>query len=167
MFYKQDSFLTSSLYSDYLILQTERSAFSPLTYMLLVSIESSPFTGTFDGNGHVIKNFTVQSNAGATDSTISLPSALFGTVGDGAVIKNLGMVGTTVQVNHEYLAVAALVAKASGNVTLENCFLRNTNYVCNGSTPGRVFSGGFVCMADNAVLTFKNCYATGTNGIII
>ena len=125
-----------------------------------------PFCGTFDGNGHVIKNFTVQSNAGATDSTNSLPSALFGTVGDGAMIKNLGMVGTTVQVNHEYLAVAALIAKASGNVTLENCFLRNTNYVYNGSTPGGVFSGGFVCMADNAALTFKNCYATGTNGII-
>ena len=116
-----------------------------------------PFCGTFDGNGHVIKNFAVTAQSGGKGS-----SGLFGAVGDGAVIKNLGLENTSVRLHATYTHTGALVGKATGAVTIENTFLRNTTYPENASDWG----AGFVAVVSNANLTIKNCYATGTNSAI-
>ena len=69
----------------------------------------SPYRGTFDGQGHVIKN---------------IGSMLFGTT-DGATIKNLGLEGGKVEENPTYANnIGTLVGTCSGTkpTTITNCY---------------------------------------------
>lgn len=122
-----------------------------------IGTDQNPFRGTFDGNGHVIKNYTVTSNSGGLGS-----NGLFGAAGDGAVIKNLGMTNTKVCITNGIMKTAAMIGQAFGKITIENCFLRDTAY--QRSISGNEWTGGFVSWADfGSNIIFKNCYATGTS----
>jgi len=57
--------------------------------------QGTPFTGTFDGNGHIVSNFTYTSTG--TDYI-----ALFGYVASPGEIKNLGMVDVNVDAGTGY-----------------------------------------------------------------
>jgi len=139
---------------------------------------SKPFTGSFNGGGHTIKNLNIN-NAGSDDQ------GLFG-VTDGAEIKDLtledcavtgkgvvgGLVGYAINtsitgcgvsgnVSGDGVNIGGLVGYAyatnNGNVTIENCH-------ATGSVEGSGYVGGLVGYAYAIYvgnLTIQNCYATG------
>ena len=104
------------------------------------------FLGTFDGSGHTI---TAQS-AGW--------SGLFGDLGSGAVIKNLGVVATlsnTDGITGIQVRPTALASRAYG-VTFENCYF--------DVTCGTVVRYSGLLFATAADITFENCVIVGTPG---
>ena len=108
------------------------------------------FLGTFDGNGYTI---TAQ-KAGR--------SGLFGDIGSGAVIKNLGVVATLSSTaaapdannNNQGTRPAALASRAYG-VTLENCYISFDASPASGLGYTGIFS-----TAGN--ITLENCVIEGT-----
>ena len=102
----------------------------------------SSFSGTLDGNGHVISELQI-SGAGFFSSTEK-----------GAVIQNLGLEGT---VNHPGFSPAgALVGRANGSTTITGCY---TNVAVTADSMEHV--GGIVGEAQ-AACVIENCYSLGT-----
>jgi hypothetical protein len=103
------------------------------------------FTGTFDGNGHTISNFTYTSSG---TSYIGL----FGYVDDpNAEIKNLGLINPNIDAGTGY-SVGSMVGLL-GDSTITNC------YVEGGSVAGRSNVGGLVGSNNG---TISSCYATAS-----
>ncbi len=101
------------------------------------------FTGTFDGNGHTISNFTYS----VTDEH---RIGIFGEVSDNAVIKNLGLVNPNIQSPIlEGQGIGALVGILKGG-TISNCYVRG------GSVSGEKAVGGLV---GGNHATVENCYS--------
>lgn len=78
------------------------------------------FYGVIDGRGHVIKNLTI-----TTKGTYAWEMAFIGKLGDGAVIKNLGMTnarGTTEESGGDTF----FCSSASGVYTVENVYIELT-----------------------------------------
>lgn len=109
------------------------------------------FTGTFDGNGHVIKNMKINTNSNSV--------GFFGSV-DGATIKNVGIEGANVvggTPNDNGCDVGVLIGQAY-QLTLENC------YVSDSYVEGRDHVGLMVASTarrDGVTSVIKNCYSTG------
>ena len=102
----------------------------------------SDFSGTLDGNGHVISGLQI-SGAG-----------FFATTEEGAVIQNLGLEGT---VNHVGFSPAgALVGRANGSTTITGCY---TNVAVTADSMEHV--GGIVGEAQ-AACVIENCYSLGS-----
>ncbi len=143
---------------------------APIMYDSNGELSGATFTGIFDGDGFVIRN-----------ATINLPSSdyvgLFGYVGSGGQIKNLGVEDANITGR---VCVGGLVGMNYGRVT--NCYATGsvtgtgngtgglvgynyygsvTDSYATGSVRGQTFVGGLV--GDNYygnVVT--NCYATGS-----
>jgi hypothetical protein len=108
----------------------------------IIGIPPTTFNGSFDGNGYTISNFTYTSTG--TDYI-----ALFGSVGTGGEIKDLGLININVDAGSGYF-VGGLVGENSGAVS--NCY-------ATGSIAGYSLVGGLV--GGNYLGTISNCYATG------
>ncbi|MBR0285801.1 MAG: hypothetical protein IJQ96_02110 [Bacteroidales bacterium] len=118
-----------------------------------------PFRGVFDGDGHTL-TFTSYVGEQGTGSKVLEYMAPFRYVGDGAVIKNLHVVGIA-QTYKQYLA--GLVARVSGKVVIRNCWVStdvNTTGPRNYTT---AYNGGIVAEAygPNSDLTLENCRFDG------
>ncbi|MHC4112769.1 MAG: GLUG motif-containing protein [Planctomycetota bacterium] len=100
------------------------------------------FSGTFDGNGHTISNFTYTSTG--TDYI-----GLFGKVT--GVIKNLGLIDPNLDVGTGWY-VGSLVGRLD-NGTINNC------YIEGGIVSGETLVGGLVGHNNG---TITNCSATGS-----
>ncbi|MHC4633498.1 MAG: GLUG motif-containing protein [Planctomycetota bacterium] len=101
------------------------------------------FSGTFDGNGHTISNFTY----------ISKDTGYLGLFGDvSGHIKNLGLIDPNVDAETERRVGLLVGLLDNGAVT--NC------YVEGGSVSGHVFIGGLVGLNDYG--TISECYSTGS-----
>jgi hypothetical protein len=100
------------------------------------------FTGVFDGNDHKITNFTI--NGGTTCYL-----ALFGFVGYGGQVKNLGVEDANITGNDEVAGLAATIEEGS----LTNCYA-----ACSVSGTDEV--GGLVGYSYKG--TFTNCHAAGS-----
>lgn len=129
-----------------------------------VGLESTPFTGTFDGNGFALKNVDIKYNF----STVAY-CGIFG-YAQNATIRNLtvGSAGSRMTADgQEYSALASIagVLGYSAGCTVENCTnnceiitgkLKNTGSGSTGiQTAGIV---GFMSSADDIV---KNCVNNG------
>jgi len=100
------------------------------TQFNIIGSQDIPFSGVFDGNGHVISNFTY----GPTNSN---KVGLFGVVEDWrCIIKNLGLVG--VDIDTTGYDTGAIVARLQDEAQLINC------YVKNGSIEASNYAGGLV-----------------------
>ena len=99
---------------------------------------SSPFIGTFDGNGHVIKNFI--SSRG-----------LFGTVADGT-ISNLGMENVQVTRKDRTTQTGGM-ADSVYNTTISNCYTTGSVASQFGAT------GGLIGEARRSAI-ITDCYST-------
>jgi hypothetical protein len=103
------------------------------------------YTGTFDGDGHKITGLTTPENYG--DS-----AGLFGYVGEGGVIKNVGLEGGSINGSYK---VGGIVGRSFG--TVQNCYNTGTvngvDYV--GGIVGYNYSNG------NGTAEVTNCYNTG------
>jgi hypothetical protein len=99
-----------------------------------------PFTGTFDGQGHVIRNLKI------TDKSIRYVG-LFGGV-EGATIKNTGMEDTIIDAGDSMVGAIC----GSGTALIDNCY--NT-----GSVSSEFESGGI--SGEGSSSNISNCYNTG------
>jgi hypothetical protein len=84
---------------------------------------ATEFKGTFDGQGHTIKNLNVDSSAQTGEH---YSSGLFGWVEGRVTIKNVNIDGATVKGNHN---VGALLGYTS-SAQISNCHVANAAIVC-------------------------------------
>lgn len=125
-----------------LMADIDMSAYTGTSYHIIGTSWDNPFTGTFDGNGHVITNLTV---AAPSQDYVGL----FGYVGSGGQILLLGV--ENVNINGG-AAVGGLVGDIYyGNIT--SCYT-------TGSVSGSYAVGGLVGHNDSGTIT--SCYATGS-----
>lgn len=102
-----------------------------VTMNVIGQSSSGAFSGTFDGNGHSIKNYTLSSAAARTRV------AFFGYT-NGAVIKNVSLQGTVTATGSTTYA-AGLVGNAT-NTTISGCSF-------SGRVTGKSYVGGIVAYA--------------------
>jgi len=106
------------------------------------------FVGTFDGQGHRIKNLKISGNNDY--------AGLFGYVGGGAVIKNLVLDSSCSISGGSYVGLIG-GSNSGGMVTMEN--LGNEGSV---KASGRNAGGIIGCnMNSSATFVINNCYVTG------
>ena len=112
---------------------------------------SSPFTGVFDGNGHVVSNFIYEPGPGYYDFI-----GIFGYVdGSGAKIKNLGLKNPTIGSAADRY-VGALVGYVNDGEIL-NCYVEEVHIFSHSADR----AGGLVGMNYG---TINKCYTTGIVG---
>jgi len=130
-------------WSSYFILTADidLSGYTGTEFHIIGSNVSPFFTGSFDGNGHTISNFTYTPTGGQF-------IGLFRFV-DGGEIKNLGLINTDVDTGGGG-NVGGLMGRNSG--TISNCY-------ASGSVTGDLNVGGLVGGNGGAV---SNCYAAGS-----
>ena len=141
----------------------------------------TPFTGTFDGNGYIIKGMKI------VQEDVSRSVGFFGTVVGDVTVKNLSLEGT---LNSNFKTAAGLIAIAvddgdvSTNVTIDNVIVdvdvnsadgtggfigrtynsgttTITNSTNNGTITGPKKVAGFVAYNWQSTLTIKNCTNNG------
>lgn len=124
------------------------------------------FKGTFDGNGHVVKNFSVN-NSGKNYA------GLFGYTSNSATVKNLGVVNANV-VGQDYSAL--LIGSSDGTIT--NCYAKGTvegrervgalagnvtkdvtDSYSKATVKGKKYAGGIAGYATKAI---KKCFSEGS-----
>ncbi len=103
---------------------------------------STSFTGKFNGLGHTISNLTI-------DTPASSAVGLFGVVGTGGVITNVGLVGVNTT---GYGSVGSLAGTSSGIIS--------NSYATGSVNASGYGSGGLVGTAAGG--TISNSYATAT-----
>jgi uncharacterized protein (TIGR02145 family) len=135
--------------------------------------KSNNFKGTFDGNGFIVSGIYIK------DAT-NLPAGLFGSVGKGGIIKNVGVTALHITCNGY---VGGLIGALQDSGIVTNCFMTGTitgyddaggligitrgygkikiiDCFAIGSVSARGSVGGLIGYA-NEYDTIKNCYATG------
>ena len=108
---------------------------------------SSSFQGTFDGNDHKITNFTI--NGGSNNDFLGL----FGQIGNGGLVKNLGIENFTVSSSLISYNIGGLSGGNSGNIIA--CYSAG---VVSGSSNSQ-YVGGLV--GSNSSGTITACHAIG------
>ncbi|MCL1873778.1 MAG: S-layer homology domain-containing protein [Clostridiales bacterium] len=114
----------------------------------IASGNRSRFTGTFDGQGHVIENLTIIADG------LYECAGLFGAT-SGAIIKNLGLEGSNISISYA-LSEAGGICGISSNSYIFNCY--NTGNISSTSSIYPSFAGG-ICGGSAAFIS--NCYNTG------
>ncbi|MCL1873943.1 MAG: InlB B-repeat-containing protein, partial [Clostridiales bacterium] len=112
---------------------------------------NSRFTGTFDGQGHLIKNLTVIGDVGGS-------VGLFGCA-YGATIKNVGMEGTEINIFSAttYVHAGGICGYEFGSGTISNCY--NIGEVAASFSFSSTVTVGGICGYSSG--TIINCYNTG------
>ncbi len=135
------------------------------------SFDGTAFTGTFDGNGHKITNFTINSG-----SICYL--GLFGCISSGGAVKNLGLenfavsgssgsyyIGGLVGYNYGIISDCYSTGSVYGQGEVGGLVGKNDGSISNSyskSTVSSTFGSGYVggLAADN-LGSITNCYSTG------
>ena len=108
---------------------------------------SMTYQGTFDGQGHVIKNFDFETEE-------SIEAGLFGRIYN-STVKNLGVVNArVVNTNDDYGRRLAVVAGEANVATLENIFVVGNIELSSSDRQVNAIAG------EAANGTLINCYAT-------
>jgi len=121
----------------------------------MYTVQGAAFTGTLDGNNHIIKNisFTNLATYGSTYGIIGFISA-------NGVVKNLGVENMTVNGGAaNRLCIGGIAGSLGAPVTIENCYVRGMS-VTTTSTDA-TYVGGIAGRTIGTSGTIKNCYATG------
>ncbi len=128
-----------------------------------IGSEAVPFQGNFNGNGHLIKNFTV-----TVDDDVKF--GLFSYIGGDAEVYDLGIQNVTLTMTNpgKYDAVAGgLTAVANGNAKFSRCFSKNVKQKLGfekNSSNGQIAScGGLIGRLEGTGVSVVNCYATGSD----
>ena len=128
------------------------------------------FSGTFDGQGHIIYNLSIDKDDPGAET------GLFGRL-NGATVKNVGIVNATFK-NPHALRAGILAGCAVGPTTISNCFTtgdiamdecicswnsRNGEGLIGLITSGSVISNsyttyGTIGFEDPGTITIENCY---------
>ena len=105
------------------------------------------FYGTFDGDGHTVKNLYINS--------ASYPLGLFGYLKKGAKVTNLGVTGNVTGTNKNYAQAGGIVGYMEEGAAIENCY--SAVNVTSAKHGGGI--AGYTNAGSNANIT--NCYASG------
>jgi len=126
-----------------------------------IGTSSSMFTGILNGNGHSIKNLTID-----VTSSQEIRVALFGYI-EGGCVLNLGLVGGSIQATTTatgYFPInAAPLACRVGNSTIQNCYSTvNVTVTGRDSTDQNniAVAGGLVTYLQNGS-SLTNCFSRG------
>ncbi len=129
-----------------------RAIFAPSEEYLSRRFAGNPFTGAFDGMGHVIRNLTIA-------RTITDDLGLFGAVGACGEVRNLGL--EDVRISAAYSErVGALAGTNLG--TIRHCY-------ATGSASGFGFVGGLVGRASGTLIDSHASVhvSVGTRGYLV
>ena len=122
------------------------------------ALDDMPYSGTFDGNGHIIKNFTYN------EPYINKTSVYAGLIGfaKNATIKNLGLENASIIVTEsakDGAWVGGIVAKVSGATTIEGCYVKNS--IIEKDTAYYAQAVGAIATMISSKSYIKNCYVIG------
>jgi len=114
--------------------------------------DNSRFTGIFDGQGYIIRNLRI---TGDQYEYVGL----FGFISTGAIIKNVGLAGTHIDVDGTSNTIfAGGICGRSYQGTIINCY--NTGNVSAFARHGSSYSAGICGFA--SFTNISNCYNTGS-----
>ena len=137
------------------------------------SIGSKVFKGTFDGHGYTISNMTTVLES--TTENKDMQGALFGNLGDGAIVKDFNLTGS-MSIKNQYQGTftyyGSVANAVSGTVLIQdvhssvNITTRCAKNLETDSWPGGVnYVGGlvgFILHNNSADLTIDGCDYSGT-----
>lgn len=103
------------------------------------------FYGTFDGDGHMVKNLYINS--------ASYPLGLFGYLKTGAKVTNLGVTGNVTCTAKSNAQAGGIAGYVDANAAIENCY-SSVNVTSKKH-------GGGIAGYTNAGSNITNCYASG------
>jgi len=116
----------------------DRAVIAPDAHRSSRTYQGEPFSGVFDGNGHVIAHLHIKGKGSL---------GLFGHLGRGAIVRDLGLEDVSIE-GAGYDEAGAVAGYNSGS--LLNCY-------CTGTMTGDSTLGGMVgCNAGN----LSHCYST-------
>ena len=121
--------------------------FASYSYLTPLGTSTTPYTATFDGNGHSISRLNIDVSSG--------PAGLFGQLGATGVIRNVGLIAPAVQSSVVGGALGALAAATSAGSQI------NSSYVSGAVitvAAGLTDVGGLVGQHSG---TIRASYATG------
>ncbi len=111
-----------------------------------------PFTGVFDGNGHIIRNINIVT-PGAKESHLGLFGLLSGA---GCAVRRLGVENITVtDASKTAITIGGFCGKASDGAAISECF------VSGGSVAGAWYVGGFIGVNKSGA-SVDNCFTTAS-----
>jgi len=106
----------------------------------MIGNSSIPFTGTFDGNGHVIRNIINISNNDYV--------GVFGYLGNGGCVKNLGVMDIEIQGRHY---VGGLAGYSQNGAIIHSCFVTGKAKGAGNYIGGLVgWNGGVIHSCDTS-----------------
>ena len=114
-------------------------------------MEGKTFAGNFDGDGHVLSNFTI--------ATPDASASLFGRAGGTAVLKNLLIKNATIDAG-KWAAVLFGEVGTNANLTVENVYVdSDVTLSATGENCGGIVGG---CYGSAVGVTVKNSVFAGT-----
>ncbi|MBQ1987436.1 MAG: hypothetical protein II235_04840, partial [Muribaculaceae bacterium] len=120
------------------------------------------FSGTFNGQGYTISNYSANYNAGAGTGKITV--GLFGAISS-ATLKNITVTNSYVYVksNAYYIYGGAIAGWMDNGSVIDNCgsYNNNINVVAKFGLSGRANAGGICGSAENS--TAQNCSVYGNS----
>ena len=129
---------------------------------------SHPFTGTFDGKGHTISGLYVEMNT--VPSAMSGTWGLFGELGSGSVVKNLGITASVINgqsyddgtfrpagYDKQHLSLPGLLAGKADNAIINQCFAQGKIIVAENNYTR--YTGGMIANVTGLNTAITDCYA--------
>ena len=113
----------------------------------------SPFRGVLDGNNHRITGIAMNLAVNYTENKKSAFGGLFGIIGDGGQVKNLGVAGAITATSTKSTYAGGIVALLNGG-RIENCY---NQVEINASAEGDVYVGGIAGQGANGS-AIARCY---------
>ena len=128
------------------------SAYDGTSFRMVGNSYKTPFNGTFDGGGHVIRNLTIAYDSG--DAV-----GLFGALGPAGRISNLELLNASVRAD---TYVGALVGYNAGGV-IQDCNVTGDvqGIGCTGGIAGISLDNGLICDCRADVNVTGQWYETG------
>lgn len=134
---------------------------SSISNWVPIGFGTTPFTGTFDGNGYVISNVNVSLHYDAGNlQTESADAGLFGYT-NGATIKNLGVENakytiTSGDFSSTHYSNVGGIAGTIQNTSIENCYFKGS---INNNLGKNIFSRSAGIAAIGISSNVTNCYS--------
>lgn len=127
------------------------------TWTRIGATEAKAYKDTFDGDGHTISGVSHVYNSNPNGNAAVMFCGLFGYIGSGAVVKNVGVIDSTFSTADGY-SVGGIAAYNYG--TIENCYSTNNTIKAASSTG----AAGGICGVNKAGGVVRYCYtASGTS----
>lgn len=128
----------------------------------MVGTLTSPYKGTFDGNGHTLTVNYVSDDQGTYSSGRETPkTAPFAHVGANATIKNLRTAGTILAKRQFASGLVGWVLSGNNEktVSIQSC---QSSVIINSTVDGDGSHGGFISVVDGGPVLFENCMFDGS-----